>query len=143
MGFFSDMLKGFTTGLTGKDIDDINEILEMEYDDDDYNVTSNYRDIAAKYTPSDHGWYTCPKCGKKYRLKDMDADHITPKSKGGDNTTYNMQLICYHCNRSKQADTTDTKADLRRRKSEIEEERAKDVAMLAYMIKENRKNGRK
>ena len=142
MGFFSNALKGFTSGLTNSDIDDINEVLDLEYDDDDYNFSGNYRDVAIKYTPSNHGWYTCAKCGKKFRLKDMDADHILPKSKGGNNSTGNMQLICKHCNRSKQADTTDTKTDLRRRKVEIEEERAKDFALLAYMIKEERKNGK-
>lgn len=144
MSFISDVLKGFTSGLTQDEVDGINEILEMEYDDDDYNVSpSRYREIAIKYTASNHGWYECPKCHRKFRLKDMDADHIMPKSKGGDHSTYNMQLICSHCNRSKQADTTDTMADLRRRKQEIEEEHAKDVALLSYLMKEDRKNGRK
>ena len=142
MGFFSDLVHGFAYGLSGKDIKEINEILEGEYDDDDYNTTSNYRDVAAKYTHSNKGWYTCPKCGKKFRLKDMDADHIEPKSKGGDNTTYNMQLICKHCNRSKQADTTDTPVDLRRRKAEVEEERAKDFAILAYMMRKEKEDGK-
>lgn len=144
MSFISDVLKGFTSGLTQDDINGINEILEMEYDEDDYNVSpSAYRRIATKYTASNHGWYECPKCHRKYRLKDMDADHIMPKSKNGDNSTYNMQLICYHCNRKKQADTTDTAADLCRRKQEIEEEHAKDVAVLAYLMKEDRKHGKK
>ena len=142
MGFFSDFFNGFSSGLTRSEKAEIDEILEMEYDDDDYGLSSDYRSIAAKYTPSNHGWYICQKCGKKYRLDDMDADHINPKSKGGDNSTYNLQLICKHCNRSKQADTTDTEADLKRRKKEINEERAKDRAMLEYLIKEGRKNGR-
>ena len=144
MSFISDMIKGFTDGLSNKDIDDINEVLEMEYDDDDYNISpSQYRNIAAKYTASNHGWYECPKCHKKFRLKDMDADHIMPKSKGGDHSTYNLQLICKHCNRSKKANTSDTAADLRRRKHEIEIERAKDVALLAYIVKEGKKHGKK
>ena len=75
MGFISDLVHGFAYGLSGKDIKEINEILEGEYDDDDYNTTSNYRDVAAKYTHSNKGWYTCPKCGKKFRLKDMDSLH--------------------------------------------------------------------
>lgn len=140
MGFMSDLIEGFTTGLSRDDIHGINEILEMEYDDDDYNVSeSNYRKIATKYTASNNGWYECPKCHRKYRLSDMDADHIVPKSKGGDHSTYNMQLLCKHCNRSKQADMTDTREDLRRRKQEIEEEHAKDVALLAYLMKECKK----
>lgn len=144
MGFLDDIVKGFTSGLSNDDIDGINEILEMEYDDDDYNISpSQYRAIATKYTASNHGWYECPKCHRKYRLKDMDADHILPKSKGGDHSTYNMQLVCAHCNRSKRADTTDTMADLQRRKQEIEIERAKDIALLSILMQEDKKNGKK
>lgn len=44
--------------------------------------SSNYRQTAFANTPSKNGWYTCPKCGRKFRASGMDADHIIPQSRG-------------------------------------------------------------
>ncbi len=52
----------------------------------------------------------CPLCAqsnnpnlnkKKYTLKEMDADHVTAWSKGGETTEANCQMLCKTCNRSK------------------------------------------
>lgn len=43
----------------------------------------------------------CPKCGKHYEIDDMQADHITPWSKGGRTTAENCQMLCADCNRRK------------------------------------------
>lgn len=43
----------------------------------------------------------CKKCGKHFGLSDMEADHITPWSKGGKTNSDNCQLLCMSCNRSK------------------------------------------
>jgi hypothetical protein len=43
----------------------------------------------------------CPKCGKKFSLADMQADHITPWSKGGKTTSDNCQMLCADDNRRK------------------------------------------
>ena len=43
----------------------------------------------------------CPRCGKKFALKDMQADHITPWSKGGHTDKDNCQMLCADCNRRK------------------------------------------
>ena len=43
----------------------------------------------------------CPACGKHYELEEMDADHITPWSKGGQTTQDNCQMLCKECNRQK------------------------------------------
>lgn len=43
----------------------------------------------------------CPKCGKHFRIENMDADHITPWSKGGHTTPDNLQMLCKGCNRAK------------------------------------------
>ena len=43
----------------------------------------------------------CPKCGKKYELREMQADHITPWSKGGKTVSDNCQMLCADCNRKK------------------------------------------
>ena len=73
---------------------------------------SNYRQTAIDTTDSDHGWYLCSHCGKKYRKKDMDADHIFPKSRGGSNNPGNLQMLCKHCNRSKGNDVNRSAGDL-------------------------------
>ena len=62
-----------------------------------------YREDWFAENKSDHGWYTCAKCGKKIRKADVDIDHIIPqKYKGWDHPS-NLQCLCKHCNRSKQA----------------------------------------
>lgn len=43
----------------------------------------------------------CPKCGKHYNIEEMQADHITPWSKGGKTTAENCQMLCADCNRKK------------------------------------------
>ena len=43
----------------------------------------------------------CPKCGKHFGLEEMQADHITPWSKGGKTTIENCQMLCANCNRRK------------------------------------------
>lgn len=43
----------------------------------------------------------CPKCGKHFAMEEMQADHITPWSKGGKTTTENCQMLCAPCNRRK------------------------------------------
>ena len=71
-----------------------------------------YRDNWFKHNESDHGWYTCAKCGKKIRKADVDIDHIVPQKYGGEDKLYNLQCLCKHCNRSKQASLKDTAPDL-------------------------------
>lgn len=43
----------------------------------------------------------CKKCGKKFGIDDMEADHIKPWSNGGKTTPDNCQLLCKDCNRRK------------------------------------------
>ncbi len=43
----------------------------------------------------------CPRCGKHFEIDDMQADHITPWSKGGKTTAENCQMLCADCNRRK------------------------------------------
>ena len=63
----------------------------------------NYREKYFAANKSDHGWYTCAKCGKKFHKCDIDIDHIIPQKYGGSDELYNLQCMCKHCNRSKQA----------------------------------------
>ncbi|MBQ8251335.1 MAG: DUF262 domain-containing protein [Alphaproteobacteria bacterium] len=43
----------------------------------------------------------CPKCKKHFEINEMEADHITPWSKGGHTTIDNCQMLCKNCNRYK------------------------------------------
>ena len=163
MGFFSSLFDGLSAGFTGvslkeyqenkncihqaranttdvyPDIDSDSydmsneEILEMVNDEDEEILSSKYRKTALQNSNSNYGWYTCPKCGRKFRASDMDADHIMPKSCGGTNSRYNLQMLCYHCNRSKQNDTSDTFADLARRKQELDKQDKEDLEFMKHV----------
>lgn len=43
----------------------------------------------------------CTHCGEHFELEEMEADHITPWSKGGKTTAENCQMLCKNCNRTK------------------------------------------
>ncbi len=43
----------------------------------------------------------CPKCKKHGNFESMQADHITPWSKGGKTNSENCQMLCENCNRLK------------------------------------------
>lgn len=43
----------------------------------------------------------CKKCGKHFEIEEMQADHITPWSKGGKTIQENCQMLCADCNRKK------------------------------------------
>ena len=44
---------------------------------------------------------TCAGCGDPMRLRNLELDHIMPRSKGGRHTDANLQLLCGWCNRTK------------------------------------------
>jgi len=43
----------------------------------------------------------CPACKNHFKMEGMQADHITPWSKGGRTTAENCQMLCDDCNRRK------------------------------------------
>lgn len=45
----------------------------------------------------------CVRCADKFTIKEMEADHITPWSKGGKTSEDNCQMLCKRCNREKSA----------------------------------------
>lgn len=45
----------------------------------------------------------CPKCKKHFEIGEMEADHITPWSKGGKTSAANCQMLCLEHNRLKGA----------------------------------------
>lgn len=50
----------------------------------------------------------CALCGITKQERALDVDHIIPRSRGGDNTLANLQVLCEKCNRAKgNRDSTD------------------------------------
>lgn len=45
----------------------------------------------------------CPKCGKTFKLEEMEGDHITPWKEGGKTNATNCQMLCKEDNRRKSA----------------------------------------
>lgn len=43
----------------------------------------------------------CPKCGKRFDIGEMEADHTTPWIEGGTTTAENCQMLCKDDNRRK------------------------------------------
>lgn len=44
---------------------------------------------------------TCPICKEKFKIEEMEADHITPWHLGGKTIQENCQMLCKECNRRK------------------------------------------
>lgn len=134
MGFFD----GFKEGLKDKKTERENrEIVRLYHEQ--HELDSDYRSKAFDNAESNGGWYTCAKCGRKFRKKDIDIDHINPRSKGGNNSRYNLQILCSHCNRSKGANMSDTYEDMARRREEIRRQDREDVEFLNRISKNRRK----
>ena len=43
----------------------------------------------------------CAKCNEKFKLEEMESDHITPWIEGGKTITENCQMLCQEDNRRK------------------------------------------
>lgn len=89
---------------------------------------SKYRDEWFKNNESNHGWYTCVRCGKKLRKGYVDIDHIIPRNRGGSDNLNNLQCMCRHCNRSKQDDIDiNTITDYAKNTSKNTSKKIKDI----------------
>lgn len=49
--------------------------------------------------------YTCQYCGKKKGLKDLQLEHVVPRSQGGIDSWTNLVCACGKCNNKKGANT--------------------------------------
>ena len=79
---------------------------------------------------NNNGWYRCVKCGLSFRKGDMDIDHIIPQKYGGSDRETNLQCICKHCNRSKQASMKDTPKDLLRSSKRVAKRELSERKMI-------------
>jgi hypothetical protein len=87
-----------------------------------------YRQKALDKHPHNNGYYVCAHCGRKIRKSEIDVDHIVPQSKGGGNESSNLQILCAHCNRSKRADMSQSRQDLRRNQRDMKIRNKQDNA---------------
>lgn len=105
-----------------------------------------YREKWFAANKSATGWYKCTCCGKKFREKDIDIDHIVPQNRGGTDELWNLQPMCKHCNRSKQDNMSSTGIDLAVNvgKNLLQGNSIDNVGDLAVnMLKKNTKNAAK
>lgn len=56
--------------------------------------------------------WTCQYCGKKKRAKELNYDHVIPRSRGGKTVWENIVMACYGCN-SRKRDLTPSEAGMR------------------------------
>jgi len=56
--------------------------------------------------------HKCQYCGKKFETKDLNLDHVVPKSRGGAMSWFNIVLSCIPCN-DKKRDRTPEEAGMK------------------------------
>jgi HNH endonuclease len=82
--------------------------------------------------------FTCQYCGKKAPDVVLEADHIHPKSKGGEDTLLNLVTSCFSCNRGKKDRLLSDDSVISKQKTELEllQERRNQLEMLQEWAKE-------
>lgn len=65
----------------------------------DVKIDPPSKSVREKFYKSQGG--LCNGCKKEFELRNLEIDHIIPKSKGGSDTESNYQLLCGNCNRIK------------------------------------------
>ena len=95
--------------------EEISELMKDEYDEItskkgiyEYVLSGDERSLSIrafrdseKRTVYERQKGICPKCKKHFEISEMEADHITPYSKGGHTIVENCQMLCRDCNRRK------------------------------------------
>ena len=97
--------------------EDVRRLIEQLYEDEDVTKKSGVFDYVVrgeekslslrafddktKTTVYSRQNGICSVCGRHFDIKEMEADHIVPRSKGGRTTIDNCQMLCKSCNRRK------------------------------------------
>ena len=87
--------------LDDEDISKQNGIYEYLLDGDERHLSIRAFTPKMARTAYERQKGICPKCGKHFEIEEMQADHITPWSKGGKTIAENCQMLCADCNRRK------------------------------------------
>ena len=89
------------TLLDDEDVSNQKGIYEYLFDGDErhLNIRAFSNKMARTAYERQNG--ICPKCQKHFAIEEMQADHITPWSKGGHTVPENLQMLCADCNRRK------------------------------------------
>jgi 5-methylcytosine-specific restriction endonuclease McrA len=51
--------------------------------------------------------HQCQYCGRQLPVRDLNVDHVLPRSRGGGDTWENLVVSCRHCNLRKGCKTPD------------------------------------
>lgn len=76
-------------------------IYEYVFDHDERHLDIRAFDDNMKREVYERQLGICPICGQHFDIEQMEADHITPWSKGGRTVAENCQMLCRKCNREK------------------------------------------
>lgn len=87
--------------LEDEDITNSRGIYEYLFDRDERHLSIRKFSDRIKRTVYEKQGKCCAKCGQHFPLEKMQADHITPWSKGGRTVIDNCQVLCEICNRTK------------------------------------------
>lgn len=87
--------------MVDSDVDRKKGIYEYVFDHDERHLDIRAFDNNMKREVYERQLGVCPICGQHFEIEQMEADHITPWSKGGRTVAENCQMLCRKCNREK------------------------------------------
>ena len=94
---YKEMRREYLRKRRATDPEYIRRRREYEQQRKPWNKTVNRESVASLLVNQKH---RCARCRKSIR-KGYHMDHIVPQSKGGESTLANLQILCPHCNMSK------------------------------------------
>lgn len=87
--------------MKDSDVQKRSGIFEYVFDHDEHHLGIRAFDDNTKREVYEKQKGICPICGNYFEIEEMEADHITPWSKGGRTISENCQMLCQECNRRK------------------------------------------
>ncbi len=87
--------------MQDSDVENKRGIYTYVFDHDEHHIGIRAFDANTKREVYERQQGICPNCGQHFDIEFMEADHITPWSKGGRTIASNCQMLCQECNRRK------------------------------------------
>ena len=97
----SEMEKEVARLMSDSDVKKKKGIYSYVFDHDEHHLDIRAFDDNTKREVYEKQKGVCKVCGKIFKIEEMEADHITPWSKGGHTVAENCQMLCKECNRRK------------------------------------------